>query len=167
MMSQEFNTRALNSDDWKALRDVRLEALRFFPQNFGARYADEVRMEKQGWIDRIEQPDSRIFGLFHADRLIGTNGVVKQDDTTALMIMWYMRCGYQGQGLFSDVVKAGIDWAESQPHFNKICVGHRDGNEASRRTNQKHGFTYIGREPHVWPDGKTVDLVKYERRFER
>ena len=103
--------------------------------------------------------------------LIGTNGICtnREDESgkTALMIMWYMRSGYQGRGLFSGLVKAGIDWAEAEPRFERICVNHRDGNEASRKSNQKHGFTYIGQDPWTWPDGKTADLVMYERRFER
>jgi RimJ/RimL family protein N-acetyltransferase len=170
-MSKEFNIRALNGRDWQAFRDIRLEALRDYPGNFGAQYADELRLEKQQWIDRIEDPMGKIFGLFHGTHLIGTNGVCtyRDDPTgkTALMIMWYMRSGYQGRGLFSDLVKAGIDWAEAQPCFDCIRVHHRDGNEASRKSNQKHGFNYIEQEPWTWPDGKTVDLVMYERRFER
>ena len=170
-MSEEFNIRALNAGDWQAFRDLRLEALRFFPQNFGASYADEVRYTKQDWIDRIENPENRIFGRFEQGRLIATNGVVKErsdpQGKTALMVMWYMHSAYQGRGLFHDVVKAGIDWAESQPHFERIVVNHRDGNDASRRCNEKHGFTYIGREKKLWPDGKEADLLMYERRFER
>lgn len=170
-MSEEFNIRALTKADWRDFRDVRLEALRFFPGNFGARYAEEVKFEEQDWTQRIESPKDRIFGLFHHDHLIGTNGVMTYwhdpEEKTAIMVMWYMRTGYQGRGLFHDLVGAGIEWAESQPRFEKICVNHRDGNEASRRCNQKHGFTCIGREPWTWPDGKTVDLVMYERKFER
>ncbi len=170
-MSKEFNIRALQGRDWQAFRDIRLEALRNFPGNFGAHYADELRLEKPDWIGRIEDPQGKIFGLFHGATLIGTNGICtnREDESgkTALMIMWYMRSGYQGRGLFSGLVKAGIDWAEAEPRFERICVNHRDGNEASRKSNQKHGFTYIGQDPWTWPDGKTADLVMYERRFER
>lgn len=170
-MSKEFNIRALDAKDWQAFRDVRLEALRHYPGNFGAHYADEVKLTPAEWGTRLTDPKERIFGLFEGKHLIGTNGVVTYRDDpegkTALMIMWYMRAGYQGRGLFEDLVKAGVDWAESETRFDRIRVHHRDGNEASRKSNQKHGFTFIGKEPWTWPDGKTVDLMMYERRFER
>jgi RimJ/RimL family protein N-acetyltransferase len=170
-VSKEFNIRALTGDDWKKFRDIRLEALHFYPENFGAQYADELQLTENQWRARLDSPIDRVFGLFHNNLLIGTNGVMTHygdpEGKTALMIMWYMRTGYQGQGLFHDLIKAGIDWAESEPRFNRILVDHRDGNEASRRSNQKHGFTYIGRKPKTWPDGETHDLVMYERKFER
>lgn len=170
-MSKEFNIRALDAKDWQTFRDVRLEALRHYPGNFGAHYAQEVKLTPEEWAARLTDPKERIFGLFEGKHLIGINGVVTYRDDpegkTALMIMWYMRAGYQGRGLFENLVKAGVDWAESETRFDCIRVHHRDGNEASRRSNQKHGFTFIGQEPCDWPDGKTVDLMMYERRFER
>jgi RimJ/RimL family protein N-acetyltransferase len=170
-MTKEFNIRALKSRDWMQFRDIRLEALRDYPKSFGAKYADELRLTEEEWRARLDNPQDRIFGLFHRNHLIGTNGVVTfngdPEGKTALMIMWYMRSGYQKRGLFFELVKAGIDWAEAEPRFDRILVDYRDGNEASRRANQQHGFTYIGRKPKTWPDGITDDLVMYERRFER
>lgn len=170
-MSKEFNIRALCGKDWMKFRDIRLEALRDYPGNFGALYADELQLAPEQWRARLDDTSGRVFGLFQHDHLIGLNGVVTHRDDpegkTALMIMWFMRAGYQGQGLFHDLVKAGIDWAEAEPRFDRILVDHRDGNEASRKSNQKHGFTCVGREPKKWPDGKTEDMVLYKKVFER
>lgn len=170
-MSKEFNIRALNISDWTSFRDVRLEALRFYPQCFGASYSDELRYSQKDWTDKLERKGDRVFGLFDNKVLIGINGVNTfrgdSDGKSALMTMWYMRTGYQGRGLFGDLVKAGIDWAEAEKRFDRICVNRRESNKAPLRSIEKYGFTSIAREPWTWPDGKTENLCMYERRFER
>lgn len=170
-MTKEFNIRALRVSDWRSLRDVRLESLRFHPKNFGAHYADELRLHEPDWKEWIDSPKQQIFGLFHGSSLIGINGVVTcRDDSegkTAKMVMWYMRAGYQGRGLFPDLVSAGIDWAKAKTQFERIHVAHRGGNHASGANIRKAGFTHISTEDWTWPDGITADYCLYEMRIER
>lgn len=170
-MSIKFNIRPLCGEDWMQFRAVRLKSLRDYPGNFGAFYADELQLTQEQWQARLDDQTGRVFGLFEKDYLIGINAVVPHRDDvegkTALMIMWFMRAEYQGQGLFHDLVKAGLDWAESEKRFERILVSHRDGNDASRKSNQKNGFDYIGRKAETWPDGKMADSLMYEKRFER
>lgn len=172
-MTEEFNTRvrALGPHEWWKFREIRLEALKTSPGNYGATHDEEAALHDQVWIARIVDPKGKIFGLFHEGQLIGINGVFTYNQDlegkTAFMAMWYMRENYRGRGLFAPLAQTGVDWAEKQERFNQIIVRHRAGNDASRVNIEKAGFAMTEREPWTWPDGVTADLCTYERKFER
>lgn len=167
MMSDQFSIRVLGHNDWQALKDIRLLSLKHHAGVFGRTHAEEAAFPDQWWIDLVQNEKSHIFGLFHRGRLIGINAVFTHHDDptekTGLMAMWYLRDEYRGQSLFPKLVEAGIFWAKER--FDTIKVNHRGGNYSSRANILKAGFTHIGTEDWVWPDGQTADYCMYEMRL--
>ncbi len=72
---------------------------------------------------------------------------------TALLAMWYLKREYRGQGNFVPLVQFGVDWARAHGRYDKMIVSHRDGNEASRKANQRLGFQYMYTRDSEWAGG--------------
>ena len=49
-----------------------------------------------------------------------------------------------------------------QDHLKIVETGHVEGNEASKKANQKHGFEPTGSYEHQLQDGSYVRIYQYE-----
>lgn len=165
-----IHIRQLLPEDWEHLRDVRLYALQHDPQYFGSNYAREAAFTPDIWQERLANPLSATFGLFKDSELIGITGILtcREDPKgeTALMVMSFIKTEHRGQGYAKLFYEARIAWAKEQPHIKKIVVGHREGNEASRRANQRFGFEHIGQKMTSWPDGQEALEHSYMLKLE-
>ena len=74
--------------------------------------------------------------------------------------MSYIDSEYRGKGLSALLYQARINWARTLG-FERITVGHREGNEASKAANQKFGFVFLEKEEIDFPDGRAFDY-RYE-----
>ena len=109
------------------------------------------------------------FGLYDGKNLIGSAAVFTDRDDkterTALLAGNYIREAFRGRKLSRYLYAARIEWVVGCGHFDCIRVGHKQGNEPSRRANQAFGFGYIGQETKAWGDGSQGVLHKYEMRI--
>lgn len=156
-MEKHFNIRALRVDDWQIFRDVRLKALKETPSVFGSSWEKENTYDDSWWQNVLKNEQHKIFGLFNNETLVGLNAVFTShkdpSGKTASLAMWYLDKDYRGKGLFHNLVMAGIDWAKQQERFDRIIVSHREGNEASRKANERAGFKYTHKGLHTFGDG--------------
>ncbi len=136
---------------------------------FGRPYEVEANFTPQEWQEWVAGSDKAMFGLFNNGVLVGITGIVthRKDPTVGFMVASFLGAEYRGRGLSDMFYKARIDWAKSYLPWKKIVVGHRDGNEPSRRANQRHGFVFTHRETKTWPDGITCDELCYELDLEK
>ena len=160
MNNNNIHIRGLRHDEWQNLLKIRLEAITNHPNYFGSTPEKTLKITQSEWHDRINSNHSRIFGLFDDNDLIGITGIVKHNAKPghAIMIMSYIKPNYRKQGLSELLYQARIDWAKSQDDIHTLEIGHRHGNESSRRANQKAGFTFTHKEEQEWPNG-TKDLI--------
>ena len=63
----------LTDADWRAWRDLRLEALQDTPIGYGELYADAVLLADAEWRARAERPGSRVLA-YAGDDLVGMAG---------------------------------------------------------------------------------------------
>ena len=165
-MSEDYFTRALTPDDWQEFAAIRLEALQKYPQFFGATYAEESAYTQEQWRDFLGKEGRYFFGLYTDKSFIGITGVVqgKLDPTgaTGLMVASYIKQEYQGNRLAEKLYAARIVAALDHLQWKKLVIGHREGNEPSRRANQKWGFCFTHKESRTWPDGTIADDYHYE-----
>jgi RimJ/RimL family protein N-acetyltransferase len=161
--------RALDSTEWAAFRDFRLQALKAAPGVFGSSYQAEVTMTAEEWQRTVTGPGHQVFALFDGEDLIGITAAFtwREDPSgeTALLGMSFILPEYRGRGLSRLLYETRLDWIRKHAQFKRVVVFHRQSNEASRRANQRHGFLPIGRAPHAWPDGTTEDEIFYELRI--
>ena len=157
--------RGFEAPEWKALRDIRLKALKENPSLFLGSYAREAGLPDSYWQDMIARKNGKVFGLFDHEDVIGVTGIFRSDKDpsgkTARMSMSYIAPEYRGRGLSKLIYEARLDWARSND-FERVIVAHRNGNDASRAANQAFGFKLYESEKIEWFDG-TKDLdCRYE-----
>lgn len=106
-----------------------------------------------------------MFGIFDGDRLVGITAAFRHRDDpsgeTGGLGMTWLDPAVRGRGGGRVIYDCRLAWARAQG-FKRVTVGHRDGNEPSRRSMLAAGFRPIGRRPYVWPDGAEADDIKYE-----
>lgn len=162
--------RELQESDWKDYKSLRLEAVRLYASNFGTSYMEEASKSDEDWRAMMLDVNSRYFGLYDDNgHMAGISAVftyrLDQSGRTALLAAGYIRKLHRGRGYSHLLYQARIQWAIDSGRFNRILVGHRDGNEASRRANQAFGFEYIGSEQKKFGDGKSYVKHQYEVRL--
>jgi RimJ/RimL family protein N-acetyltransferase len=157
--------RALDPDDWRIYRDVRLRALDTEPSVFSSNHEKESAYPESEWRAHLDGAGKRVFALFDGDKPVGLTGIftARTDETgrSAVLAMSYIEPAYRGRGYSRLLYQARIDWARAQPQFERIIVSHRGGNEASRRANQAFGFMLTGKGSKVWPDGQEAEEWHY------
>lgn len=74
-----WEVRRVRADEWRALRDIRLEALKDTPIGFGERYEDALAKPDDDWRERArrdaEAAHTALFAAFDpSGRIVGTTG---------------------------------------------------------------------------------------------
>lgn len=162
-------TKQFHEETWRDYKSIRLEALALHENLYGNSLATEQAWDDSIWIGTVTSKNSAIFGLYDEDTLIGSTAAFtdRADVTgkTCYLAGSYIRAAYRGQGLSRLFYEARIGWARKHGGFDTITVGHRDGNEASRKANQKFGFQFKQPVEKKWGDGSIGILHIYEMRL--
>lgn len=150
--------RRLTPDDYEALREIRLEALRLNPAFFSADPAQEEAFSKEQWLARLASAVS--FGGFVDDRLCGLvvfsrPASPKLAHTGDLGAM-YVRDQARGTGLADAMIEAVLDHAANEVEQIKLTVNSE--NARAVKFYERHGFRVIGRIPRSLNiDGRFYD----------
>lgn len=165
MSLEHIHIRALNPEDWRIVKDLRLEALRAQPGVFGGSYESEVKNPDDFWRDTLSGGNKQVFGLFDDDKLIGiTAAFTHRDDPsgeTGLFAYTFLRPDYRKRGLSNYFYEARIAFALQHLKWKKLVIGHREGNEPSRHAMIAHGFEFTHKTRKIWPDGVEADEYHY------
>lgn len=159
--------RKLAPQDWPLYKYIRLEALRLHQDVYGTSYKEMCDRPDAEWKNILLKNDSAFFGLFDGANIVGLGGIFTQDTNTrtGMLIAGYIREAYRGRNLSRLLYQARIDWAQESGLFDRLVIGHREGNEASRRANQAFGFQPIGVIDYVFGNGETAKDHQYELRI--
>ena len=162
----KFVIRKLGEPDWKLFADLRLRALRSDPAVFGSTFEAEQAQTDDEWKAAVSDESSAIFGLFCDAAPIGVSAisVYRQDPTGMTAILWgtWIEPEHRGKGLSEMLYRARLEWASEQRSLARVIVSHRESNLASRKSNQKFGFSPTEKTSRVWPDGKREAEHHYE-----
>lgn len=165
-----MNLRQLRPDDWRDLRDIRLEALRDHPGSFFARLEEVTRRTQADWVAMLANPDMASFGLFDGEALAGLTAIYldKSDPSgaTAALGSSFIRPAWRGRGFAARCYAERLAWARERG-VARVTVGHRASNEPSRRAMIAAGFVETDRVSYRWPDGTEEDDVRYELQLPR
>ena len=158
----QYSLSRFSSDQWKAYKAIRLEALQTNPEMFGSNFAKESQYSEQEWRAPLQSDQRAMFALYDGEEIIGVTGIVlkKEDDSKAVLIASFIKPEYRGQGLSKLFYQARIDWAREKG-CESVIVAHRDGNEKSKAANQSFGFEYTHTEETIWPDGVSAGQLNY------
>ncbi len=165
MKADSTDTRQLTVEDWKLLRDLRLQALKECEGMYLARYEENKNFTEDKWKDMIFGSNKAIFGLFENENHIGIGGIYTSEDDssgkTGVLVMGFIIPEYRRQGLSHKLYEARINWAQSHPLIEKLEVSHRKNNEASRKSMIKHGFKPDGEQRLRFGDGQEDTDYQY------
>lgn len=129
-------------------------------------YNVESNKDDSYWVNTLADTyNGAVFGLYDGDVNIGLTAVFRHREhraNTAILVMSYIRAEYRGRDLSDLLYKARIDWAKAQDGITRIWVGHRAGNEASRRANQRHMFVLLSNEDMTFGNGEKDNHYTYE-----
>jgi len=138
--------RRVQPDEWRELRELRLESLQDSPRAFWRRYDEELERSDDEWREWAASPcfvaveDGRLVGMVvaHAD----------EDDTTiANLYAMYVRPSARGRGIGEALVNAQLQWARAEG-FSRVRLMVNVDNETATRLYERCGFRDTGfREP--------------------
>jgi RimJ/RimL family protein N-acetyltransferase len=153
MTMSDRHIRLLTVADAMSYRDVRLEGLRQHPKAFASTFEDECT-KPLGWFrERIVQ--SRIFGAFFAQTLIGVVGLRTHDDSKqrhkAKLWGMYVRREARQYGIGECLVEAAVAYASD--HVEQLQLAVVTVNEPARRLYAKAGFVEYGHQIHALKQG--------------
>ncbi|HEY2071787.1 MAG TPA: GNAT family protein [Rhizomicrobium sp.] len=157
--------RRITEDDYDAMREIRLEALRLHPENFGADLALEESFSREQWLRRMAT--AKTFGAFVDDALGGivvfARPVISKTAHTGEIGAMYVRNAHRGTGMGDALLKAVFDAAQDEVEQIKLTVNAE--NRAAIRLYERHGFRAIGTYPNTLRIGdRTYDeLIMFRR----
>jgi GNAT superfamily N-acetyltransferase len=132
-------------EDWQALRDIRLEALRDAPSAFGSTYEREVVRGETHWRDRISRGGTFLAYLpdLGASGPAGLIGGYQEDPVTVKLVSMYVRPRARGRGVGEALVAAVVGWARHQ-NAAEVHLWVTETNAPARALYQRCGFSLTG-----------------------
>lgn len=163
MAVENIEVRLFTPEEWPFYKGVRLKALKTDPKVFGSTFAKESLENDDFWKASLLRTDLGVFGVFHFGDVIGMTGLVIDKDDKQAAKLWgsWLEPKWRGKGVSEKMYQARIGWAQKHPDAKKIIVSHRQSNVASKKANQKHGFTFTHATDRTWNDGLAEPELYY------
>ena len=140
-------------EDWRALRDIRLEALRDVPTAFGSTYEREVVRGETHWRDRISRGGTFLAYLpeLSASEPAGLIGGYQEDPATVELVSMYVRPRARGRGVGEALVATVIDWATAK-QATTVHLWVTETNAPARALYERCGFALTGEQQSLPSD---------------
>jgi len=151
----------------KQYREIRLESLRDFPDNFGSDHAQESAAEKLAFEKHIEQQtqDNFIVGAFDGEALIGICGFARDNNKKGrhrgIIIQMYVKPAYAGKGTGLKLLQATIDEGFEIPGIEQLVLGVITNNSSANKIYERAGFREFGLHKNYFKDGSKY----FDQRF--
>ncbi|MGR0320698.1 GNAT family N-acetyltransferase [Agromyces sp. ZXT2-3] len=166
MTRPELVIRTTSEDDWREVRDLRLEMLGDTPIAFGDTLERALGYDEAEWRTRARRGESAVQTVIVAiegGRWVGTMGCYVPDAATGpLLVGVYVTPDRRGgANAVADALLAEIErWASARADTLRLEV-HED-NPRARRYYERRGFDYTGhsREYELEPGGLELEMVK-------
>lgn len=151
--------KVLQEKDIQQYREVRLECLRLFPNNFGTTYEEEAKTEKLKLEDFICKQDATTFmyGAFDNDKLVGICGFVRETRLKTKhrgeIVQMYINPNFAGKGIGKELLKSCINKAFENTEIEQIVLTVVAENQQAVNTYAKIGFKSYGHLANYFKSG--------------
>jgi len=156
--------RAVNVEEWRVLRDIRLAALRDAPTAFGSSYAEEVTRSEERWRDWAAGGSLFFAYLPEVSTAEPTGlagGYVKGPGRAQLVSMW-VHPKARGRGVGEALIARVTEWASGQAGITSLNLWVTESNKPARRLYERCGFALTG-ERQPLPSDPALDEVVMSR----
>jgi GNAT superfamily N-acetyltransferase len=151
------------SEDWQAMRDTRLAALREAPYAFGSTAEREAAFGEPQWRARTRMSGHGVMYFAQVAGLpepAGIAGIYVEDGAADLVSMW-VRPAARGQKVGQALIEAAAGWARSQG-FGTLYLWVTESNAPARTLYERCGFTETG-ERQPLPSDPALTEIKMSR----
>lgn len=135
--------RATTLDDWRAMREIRLQALRDAPDAFASTYAREIAFEPAEWHRRATRDGSFLAFLPDGEsdgELAGLAGGYEEEPGVVELISMFVRPQARGHGVGEALVDAVAAWARNR-NATSMHLWVTEMNKSALRLYERCGFT--------------------------
>jgi GNAT superfamily N-acetyltransferase len=165
-------------DDWQALRDIRLAALRDAPDAFASTYAEQAAFEEADWRQRIARggtflafvpeagpsdPEAHASVVRGADASepAGLVGGYDYGPGTVELISMFVRPRARGRGVGEALIATVLDWARAR-NATSVHLWVTETNKHAHQLYGRCGFWPTGERQPV-PSNPNLDEVGMTR----
>jgi GNAT superfamily N-acetyltransferase len=132
--------REAGADDWQAMRDVRLAALRDAPQAFASTYEREAAFTEADWQRRIDGGGSFLAYEPELGRApAGIAGGFETGPGTIELVSMWVRPQARGSGIGQALVEAVVGWARDRG-ASRVHLWVTESNGHARLLYERCGF---------------------------
>jgi GNAT superfamily N-acetyltransferase len=140
---------ALQPEDWRELRAIRLEALRSAPEAFSSTYEETRLQPDEFWQRRLANDRAVHLIAREHERPIGMVGGYLGDDdgdqSVAVVFGMYVTQQRRGQQIGRLLLRALIGRLAAQPDIAAIRFWVGEAQHPARRLDESLGFRVVGR----------------------
>ena len=146
----QLTYRKLKPNETVLYRQLRLESLKKYPDNFGSNYEAQKSKLKLGFENYIEQEsiDEFIMGAFDNGQLISICGFYRQQDRRSNhrgeIIQIYVQPAYQGKNIGRTILQKTIETIFEIKEIEQIELGVFSNSKAALKIYNKVGFKEYG-----------------------
>jgi GNAT superfamily N-acetyltransferase len=165
--SRGFSIRPTTSDDWREVRDLRLEMIRDTPTAYVETLEDAMSHDAAEWRMRAERGSSgngiAVAALSGSGRWVGTmGGFVPDADIGPLLVGVYVAPDFRGRtvGLTDALLSEVERWARTQG--DRLTLHVHEDNARARTAYERRGFVVTGRTVpyNLDPSKRELEMVK-------
>jgi ribosomal protein S18 acetylase RimI-like enzyme len=142
-----MEVRRVRSDQWEALRDVRLRALEESPSAFGTTFAEARERPDAWWVDwaqrSAESGEQAMFLAWRDGEAVGIAGTFAREDGAWQVISMWVDPEARGGGVGRKLLDAVAGFARERGAA-EILLSVTDGNDAARALYERYGFADNG-----------------------
>jgi GNAT superfamily N-acetyltransferase len=147
--------REMVPEDWRALRDMRLAALRAAPDAFGSTYEEQAAFGEADWRRRIAGGCAFLAYLpevsapevsaseVRAAGPVGLVGGYQPAPGVVELVSMYVRPEGRGRGVGEALIEAVIGWARAR-NAPTVHLWVTDTNKHASRLYERCGFSFTG-----------------------
>ena len=153
--------RATALDDWRAMRDIRLQALRDAPDAFGSTHAREVAFAPAEWHRRATRDGSFFAFIPGLTEPAGLAGGYEEEPGVTELVSMFVRPQARGHGVGEALIDAVAAWAKDQG-ATSVHLWVTDTNKPAIRLYERCGFT-VTPERQPLPSNRAIGEVAMTR----
>lgn len=138
-----MDVRRVQPDEWRELRDTRLNSLLDTPDAFGGTYERSEARPDEWWVewtrDSSEADGQAVFLAWDDDKPVGMIGAFRDEDGRWNVFGTWVRPAHRGRGLGRQLLEVAIDFIRAQG-AREAFLGVTEGNDGARRLYETYGF---------------------------
>jgi ribosomal protein S18 acetylase RimI-like enzyme len=151
--------RTVGADDWQAMRDIRLDALREAPDAFASTYAREAAFPEQTWRERAGSGNSILAYLPESDRgPVGLVASIQEVPGELELVSMWVRPQARGRQVGSALVEAIVERAR-RGRVPRVHLWVTESNKPARRLYERCGFSPTGERQPLPSDPALMELA--------